>query len=125
MACTIAVARRGQHRTLSHAARRWYYSLKIKLRHSIAEECGQIPNRVSVEVDSGLALQSVVEGWDRDRWMANATVERGWVPPSSEALTVRMTAVPLLLSRSVSPPRNRSVRLPLNLIGPRLNQSAV
>jgi hypothetical protein len=35
---------------LSHAERARYYQLKMKLRHSIADECGQLLTRTSVEV---------------------------------------------------------------------------
>jgi hypothetical protein len=58
-----------QDPNLTDAARRGYYSLKIKLRHNIAEECGQLPTRATIEVESAPLLRHEIVGWEPARWM--------------------------------------------------------
>jgi hypothetical protein len=65
---------------LSHAARRGYYSLKIKLRHSIADECGQLPTRTVVQVESAPTLRHEVVGWNPSEWAAKLQAEGPYVP---------------------------------------------
>jgi hypothetical protein len=78
-----------QDHDLSHAARRGYYGLKVKIRHALAEECGQLPVRTQVEV-AVPRTESEIVGWDPNRFMDALRASRnrddliaeGWTPPS-------------------------------------------
>jgi hypothetical protein len=69
---------------LSDAARARYLAEKRKIKHALADECGQLFTRTVVQMESGPRLVSEVLGWDQDRWLAEMMVERGWIPPSDE-----------------------------------------
>lgn len=105
--------------SLSHAARARYYSLKMKIRHAIADECGQLPTRTVVEITSAPTFTSEVIEWNRDRCMADGIVKQGWTPPagtstptaepgSSTPETVRastLEAAPVQSAPAVEPDR--------------------
>ena len=54
---------------LSPSQRKGYLNLKMKLRHSVAEELGELPSRMAIETDKPL-LRTEIIGVDMDRVFA-------------------------------------------------------
>jgi hypothetical protein len=84
---------------LTVTQRKGLWNLKIRLRHSIADECGQLLTRQVLQVESPEPFRTVVEGWSPDKWMEQllnrdsspapeAAAENAANLPSKEADTV-------------------------------------
>jgi hypothetical protein len=114
------IAEHLQDETLSHAARARYYGLRIKLRHAIAEECGQLPTRMAVEVDAAPRLQSMLVLSKPELSMLTDWYDPGHAAWNAERARTRTLTVhelmhlllPLLPHQLLSVHRSRSVHVP-------------
>jgi hypothetical protein len=88
---------------LTVTQRRGLWALKIRLRHSIAEECGQLPTRAVLEVESGPMLQQTIHGWSPDRWAEQLLASRTGTAPSDDGPTPASSSSPTSAPEPVEP----------------------
>jgi hypothetical protein len=65
---------------LTVTQRKGLWNLKIRVRHSIAEECGQLTLRQVLSVESA-PLTHTVTGWNRADWAQRLATEGPYTPP--------------------------------------------